>query len=130
MALILPQPPKSRGIWGLLVTLVFVGWTGWQLTSTGKNTGAKPLVAGPVSTNTKPVFMEIDLRGPHYDVGRYEGWQKGQEAKAKGVSPDELAAAFSVEVATKGKTLDRGQAEDFQAGYLAGFNQALAGKVR
>ncbi len=118
----LPPPPPHRGIWGLLITVAFVIWTGFQMSSYA----TKKPEASRAAENKSPSFVEIDLRGPKYDEGRYLGYQKGLEAKAKNFTkPVEKVLAFQAGDEARLKTSDKTESEDFAAGYQSGFSQAM-----
>lgn len=121
----LPPPPKSRGVWGLVVTIAFVIWTGYLMSTYASK---KPETTA-VPTANGPSFMEIDLRGPKYDEGRYLGYQKGLEAHAKNFTkPADNVLAFQASEEAKTKTSDKSESDDFAAGYQSGFSQAIGEK--
>ena len=122
MPIQLPPPPKSRGVIGLLLTVSFVIWTGYLMTSYASK---KPKDL-PTAVVPEPRFVEIDLRGPKYEIGRYDGYQQGKAAKMKGFSaPAENVLNFQATENAKLKAVDVSETEDLVAGYKSGFSQAM-----
>ncbi len=102
MAIRLPSPPKNRGVLGLVVALGFVGWTGYML-ATYSDKKPQPQLAKGAS------YIEVDLRGPRFELGRYQGYQKGVIDRKNGLT------------ATLAETTD-----DFSTGYQSGYAQAVS----
>ena len=122
----LPPPPQRRGIWGLLVTVSFVIWTGYQMSTYASK---KPDSQSP-SVPQGPSYVEIDLRGPKYDEGRYAGFKRGAAAKKQAFTmpTDKVLAFQSTELVSK-LSLSSEEATDFTAGYESGFAQAMKESV-
>ena len=122
MPLKLPPPPKSRGVVGLILTVSFVIWTGYLMTTYASK---KPAETSPLVV-AEPSFVEIDLRGPKYDVGRYDGYQQGKAAKLKGFSaPTDSVLTFEAAENARLKVENVSETEDLVAGYKSGFSQAM-----
>lgn len=104
MAIRLPPSPKNRGVLGLVVALGFVGWTAYML-ATYSDKKPQPQLAKGAS------YIEVDLRGPRFELGRYQGYQKGVTDRKNGLTNS----------ATLAETAD-----DFSAGYQSGYAQAVS----
>ena len=110
----------------MLVTLAFVVWSGYLLATHKTNA---PLAKPAAKEAPGPVFLEIDLRGPGYELGRYHGYQEGRQSSLQGYTmPASQVLTFRAGEKALAEKQDATQREDFVTGYESGFRQALAGE--
>lgn len=116
-----PPPPKTNGAKIFVVLIVVFGWGIYMVLFVPKKQAP--------STPPKPVeslpYVEIDLRGPRYEEGRYAGWQEGLAAAEKKLSlPDAKVLEFRAEQAAGGVPASEvNDRRDFVAGWRIGYQQ-------
>lgn len=125
-------PPKATSPKAVLILFAVLGWGVYMvLTAAFKQPDPEKYTTKPPTPAELP-YVTIDLRGPFFDKGRYEGYEKGKTAAPQGFTmPASKVLDFqATRAAQTAQAVERNDLDDFVAGYRSGFEQGLKGKIQ
>lgn len=125
-------PPKATSPKAIIILFAVLAWGVYiALTAALKKPDPEKYTTKTPTPAESPYVM-IDLRGPFFDKGRHEGYEKGKDAAAQGLTmPAGRVLDFQAsQAAQAAQAVDRSDLDDFVAGYRSGFEQGLREKTQ
>ncbi|HEY5892790.1 MAG TPA: hypothetical protein VIT91_06115 [Chthoniobacterales bacterium] len=123
-------PAKTTSPKAVIVLVAVLGWGVYMALTAAFKQPEPEKYTTKAPTPAESPYVMVDLRGPFFDKGRYEGFEKGKDAAAKGFTmPTSKVLDFQAnEAAQNAKAFERNELDDFVAGYRVGFEQGLKEK--